>query len=129
MTNLLNVIIQQDFKNNTEQLNEKLYLYKLIDWVEAKKNQDPLAPEKRPSQIRHVEITVAFHVLKGLAEQVKTSGENRHFMEFLRQEDTKYKVMICNYRFWRDFTEGVKDSSWIVNVVSHFLPAAEVKQN
>jgi len=80
---------------------------------------------KKPPQVRHVEITVVCHVLRGLDEMRKTNqtGSNMNFQSFIEDETTKYNVMVCNYRFFRDFTEGTKDPSWIVNMVNQYLPA------
>lgn len=79
---------------------------------------------KPPPQTRHVEITVSLHVLRGLAEKYKQGevGGTFNFQEFAQDERNKYTVMICNYRFFKDFTEGSQDPSWIINMVNHFLP-------
>lgn len=79
---------------------------------------------KPPPQKRHVEITVSLHVLRGLAEKKRTGevGGAFNFQEFAQDERNKYHVMICNYRFFKDFTEGSSDPSWIINMVNHFLP-------
>lgn len=74
-------------------------------------------------QTRHVEITVVFHILRGFAEQAKVRGDAKTFQDFIKADDTKYNVMICNYRFFKDFTEGAKNPTWIINLVNHFLPA------
>jgi hypothetical protein len=76
---------------------------------------------QRPPQVRHVEITYVFHVLRGMAREHEDLA-NKTFKEFLESDETKKRVMVCNYRFFRDFTEG-RDPRWIVNVVNHFLPA------
>ncbi|ODN05251.1 hypothetical protein Ocin01_01424 [Orchesella cincta] len=85
---------------------------------------------KPPPQTRHVEITVCLHVLRGLAERQRKgeTGSAFNFQEFTQDERNKYNVMICNYRFFKDFTEGSQDPTWIVNIVNHFLPA-EVNVN
>ena len=75
---------------------------------------------RKPAQVRHVEITYVFHVLRGMSKDQDLS--NKTFKEFIAAEETKRRVMVCNYRFFRDFTEG-KDPKWIVNMVNHFLPA------
>ncbi|XP_055639663.1 m-AAA protease-interacting protein 1, mitochondrial [Toxorhynchites rutilus septentrionalis] len=71
------------------------------------------------SQKRFVEITMVFHVLKGLKEMVER-GEpiplNIGIMPEFRD-----KISICNYRFIKEFTKGV-ESDWTVNIVSHFKP-------
>ncbi len=80
--------------------------------------------QKPPPQTRHVEITVVLHVLRGMAEVQRTSKDSSTFsvIDFTKDEENKYRVMVCNYRFFRDFTEGV-NPSWIINMVNHFLPA------
>jgi hypothetical protein len=82
---------------------------------------------KPPPQVRHVEITVVLHVLRGMEElknKAKEAGEaNFQIIDLTKDDSEKHKVMICNYRFFRDFTEGCKDPTWIINMVNHFLPA------
>jgi len=75
-----------------------------------------------PPQKRYVEITVVFHVLRGFAEMQK-SNERLSIGEFTKDEENKFRVMVCNYRFFRDFTAGCKDPTWIINMVNQFLPA------
>uniref|UniRef100_A0A1Q3FFT0 Putative juvenile hormone esterase-binding protein n=1 Tax=Culex tarsalis TaxID=7177 RepID=A0A1Q3FFT0_CULTA len=73
--------------------------------------------EDEASQKRFVEITMVFHVLKGLKGMVER-GEpiplNIGVMPEFRD-----KICICNYRFIKEFTKGV-DSDWTVNIVNHF---------
>jgi len=76
----------------------------------------------QPPQKRYVEITVVFHVLRGMAEMQK-NNERFTIGEFTKDEENKFRVMVCNYRFFRDFTAGVKDPTWIINMVNQFLPA------
>ncbi|XP_058449854.1 m-AAA protease-interacting protein 1, mitochondrial [Malaya genurostris] len=75
--------------------------------------------EDEQSQKRFVEITMVFHVLKGLKGMVER-GEaiplNIGVMPEFRD-----KISICNYRFIKEFTKGV-DSDWTVNIVNHFKP-------
>ncbi|XP_029714912.2 m-AAA protease-interacting protein 1, mitochondrial [Aedes albopictus] len=76
--------------------------------------------EDEASQKRFVEITMVFHVLKGLrgmVERGETIPLNVGVMPEYRD-----KISICNYRFIKEFTKGV-DSDWTVNVVSHFKPS------
>jgi len=77
---------------------------------------------KGPPQKRYVEITVVFHVLRGMAEMQKNS-ESFTIGEFTKDEENKFRVMVCNYRFFRDFTAGRQDPTWIINMVNQFLPA------
>jgi hypothetical protein len=84
-------------------------------------------PEYRPPQKRFIEITVVLHVLRGFAEK-SASGEMRTLQEFIQAEDTRNSVMVCNYRFFKDFTDGVNRPDWIINMVNQFLPADHVKK-
>ncbi|XP_053695226.1 m-AAA protease-interacting protein 1, mitochondrial [Sabethes cyaneus] len=76
--------------------------------------------EDEESQKRFVEITMVFHVLKGLKGMVER-GEpiplNIGVMPEYRD-----KISICNYRFIKEFTKGV-ESDWTINVVNHFKPS------
>lgn len=76
--------------------------------------------EEDQVQQRFVEITVCYHVLKGLQElqaQVGkmpiSAGANVEFQD---------KVFILNYRFIREFTKG-KSGEWTVNIVNHYRPS------
>ena len=68
-----------------------------------------------------MEITYVFHVFRGLSEIT----DRDDFQSTMQQGPTamasKYKdrIMVCNYRFIREFTKGV-ESPWIVNLVHHF---------
>ncbi|XP_058816861.1 m-AAA protease-interacting protein 1, mitochondrial [Topomyia yanbarensis] len=76
--------------------------------------------EDEQSQKRFVEITMVFHVLKGLKGMVERGDPiplNIGVMPEFRD-----KISICNYRFIKEFTKGV-DSDWTVNVVNHFKPS------
>lgn len=76
--------------------------------------------EDEASQKRFVEITMVFHVLKGLkgmVERGETIPLNVGVMPEYRD-----KISICNYRFIKEFTKGV-ESDWTVNIVSHFKPS------
>ncbi|XP_035905132.1 m-AAA protease-interacting protein 1, mitochondrial [Anopheles stephensi] len=71
------------------------------------------------SQKRFVEITMVFHVLrglKGMIERGETVPLNVGVLPEFRD-----KISVCNYRFIKEFTKGV-DSDWTVNVVNHFKP-------
>ncbi|XP_046649053.1 m-AAA protease-interacting protein 1, mitochondrial-like [Daphnia pulicaria] len=73
---------------------------------------------KEGVQERFVEITVCSHIFKGLSELLKNSDFQRGppTSTFQKHRD---KIVICNYRFIREFTKGV-EGQWIVNVVHHF---------
>jgi len=95
-----------------------------LGWVEP---QNKGVDEYRPPQKRFVEITVVLHVLRGFREKSE-KGEMRTLQEFIRAEDTRNNVMVCNYRFFRDFTDGINQPNWIINMVNQFLPADHQKQ-
>ncbi|KAK4029917.1 hypothetical protein OUZ56_022876 [Daphnia magna] len=67
-------------------------------------------------QERFVEITVCFHILRGLSELIKTGDFQPGPSSFQTHRD---KIVICNYRFIREFTKGV-EGQWTVNLVHHF---------
>nr|CAD7587247.1 unnamed protein product [Timema genevievae] len=71
-------------------------------------------------QQRFVEITMCYHVLKGLKE-LKEQGITPPINMGVLPE-YRDKLQICNYRFVREFTKGVNDQ-WTINVVNHFKPA------
>lgn len=66
--------------------------------------------EDDESGLKAVEITMVFTVFdsEGVAPTVK---------------DVMEKVIICNYRFYRDYTNASNPSPWIVNIANHFRPA------
>ncbi|XP_067001256.1 uncharacterized protein [Anabrus simplex] len=71
------------------------------------------------NQQRFVEITMVYHTLRGLKqlrEQGTSSPVNMGTMAEYRD-----KIIICNYRFVREFTKGV-ESHWTVNVLNYFRP-------
>jgi len=71
-------------------------------------------------QKRWVEITMIFHVFRGLKDiQEKNAGSS---LKITASSEYMESVSICNYRFIKEFTQGV-ESSWVVNVVNHFKPA------
>uniref|UniRef100_A0A182NAR2 Juvenile hormone esterase binding protein n=1 Tax=Anopheles dirus TaxID=7168 RepID=A0A182NAR2_9DIPT len=72
------------------------------------------------SQKRFVEITMVFHVLRGLKGMIER-GESVPLNVGVLPE-FRDKISICNYRFIKEFTKGV-DSDWTVNVVNHFKPS------
>ncbi|XP_068624136.1 m-AAA protease-interacting protein 1, mitochondrial [Battus philenor] len=69
------------------------------------------------SDKRWVEITMCYHVLKGL-KQMQESGDLPPITIGV-QSEFQDKIFILNYRFIREFTKGVEDSWW-VNIVNHF---------
>ncbi|ENN71524.1 hypothetical protein D910_07281 [Dendroctonus ponderosae] len=73
-------------------------------------------------QKRFVEITMVYHVLKGLAEMRLRGEEPPMNLGLLPQYQGK--ISICNYRFIKEFTKGV-ESDWTVNLLNHFRPIDE----
>ncbi|GBP41350.1 m-AAA protease-interacting protein 1, mitochondrial [Eumeta japonica] len=71
------------------------------------------------SDKRWVEITMCYHVLKGLKSM--TEAGDLPPLSLGVQPEYQDKLYILNYRFIREFTKGVEDSWW-VNVVNHFQP-------
>ncbi|XP_026497782.1 uncharacterized protein LOC113401918 [Vanessa tameamea] len=71
------------------------------------------------SEKRWVEITMCYHVLKGM-KQMQETGDLPPISLGV-QPEYQDKIFILNYRFIREFTKGVEDSWW-VNIVNHFQP-------
>lgn len=70
-------------------------------------------------QTRIVEITMVYHALRNLKELVQR-GERIPLVKKLPPEYQR-RLSICNYRFRREFTKGVKDD-WTINLLNHFVP-------
>ncbi|CAG4965940.1 unnamed protein product [Colias eurytheme] len=68
---------------------------------------------------RWVEITMCYHVLRGL-KHMKETGDLPP-ITLGGQPEFQDKIFILNYRFIREFTKGVEDS-WCINIVNHFQP-------
>ncbi|XP_053620111.1 uncharacterized protein LOC128680755 [Plodia interpunctella] len=77
------------------------------------------------SDKRWVEITMCYHVLKGLKRMQETGDLPPISLGV--QPEYQDKIFILNYRFIREFTKGVEDSWW-VNIVNHFQPQTLVKK-
>ncbi|XP_063834127.1 uncharacterized protein LOC135083322 [Ostrinia nubilalis] len=77
------------------------------------------------SDKRWVEITMCYHVLKGL-KNMQDSGDLPP-ISLGTQPEFQDKIFILNYRFIREFTKGVEDSWW-VNIVNHFQPQSLMKK-
>ncbi|XP_075986196.1 m-AAA protease-interacting protein 1, mitochondrial-like [Anticarsia gemmatalis] len=77
------------------------------------------------SDKRWVEITMCYHVLRGL-KHMKDSGDLPPISLGV-QPEYQDKIFILNYRFIREFTKGVEDSWW-VNIVNHFQPHTLMKK-
>ncbi|XP_063545477.1 uncharacterized protein LOC134753508 [Cydia strobilella] len=77
------------------------------------------------SDKRWVEITMCYHVLRGL-KQMQESGDLPPVSLGI-QPEYQDKIFILNYRFIREFTKGVEDS-WCVNIVNHFQPQSLMRK-
>ncbi|XP_049529636.1 m-AAA protease-interacting protein 1, mitochondrial [Anopheles darlingi] len=77
------------------------------------------------SQKRFVEITMVFHVLRGLKGMIER-GETVP-LNIGALPEYRDKISICNYRFIKEFTKGV-DSDWTVNVINHFRPSDYIEE-
>ncbi|XP_060876805.1 uncharacterized protein LOC132949761 [Metopolophium dirhodum] len=62
---------------------------------------------------RFVEITMCYHAIHNLEEIKKRSEEIVDI-----QKELKSNIFVLNYRFIREYTEGVKDA-WTINAINH----------
>lgn len=62
---------------------------------------------------RFVEITMVYHAIHNLEEIKKRSEEIVDL-----QKELKSNIFVLNYRFVREYTEGVKDA-WTINAINH----------
>lgn len=60
-----------------------------------------------------VEITMCYHAIHNLEEIKKRSEEIIDIQKELRSS-----IYVLNYRFIREYTEGVKDA-WTINAINH----------
>lgn len=81
--------------------------------------------EEADVQKRFVEITMVYHVLKGLSK-MRSQGEEPPLNLGMLPEYQE-KISICNYRFVREYTKG-QESGWIVNLLNHFRPVDEQQE-
>uniref|UniRef100_A0A034WJJ5 Uncharacterized protein C2orf47-like protein, mitochondrial n=1 Tax=Bactrocera dorsalis TaxID=27457 RepID=A0A034WJJ5_BACDO len=81
--------------------------------------------EQEKIQKRWVEITMVFHVLRGLTEMRNRGEEIPWNMGSLPEYQDK--VFVCNYRFKKEFTNG-NVSDWTVNALNHFKPIDLVRE-
>jgi len=70
--------------------------------------------EDDESGLKAVEIMVVFTVLPSDDDQLS-------FQEAIQ------KVILCNYRFYRDYSNPSNPSPWIVNIVNHFRPGERLE--
>ncbi|CAD6998691.1 unnamed protein product [Ceratitis capitata] len=77
-------------------------------------------------QKRWVEITMVFHILRGLTEMRNRGEEIPWNMGSLPEYQDK--VFVCNYRFKKEFTSDA-ESDWTVNALNHFKPIDLVREN
>lgn len=78
--------------------------------------------EQPDSQKRFVEITMVYHVLKGLATARAQGHEPPINLGLLPEYQDK--ISICNYRYIKEFTKGV-ESDWTINLLNHYRPIDE----
>lgn len=76
--------------------------------------------ENDANQKRFVEITMCYHVLRGLSELKEPPPMNMGV-----NPDYRDKIHTLNYRFIREFSKGIEDS-WTVNKLNHFRPIDQV---
>ncbi|XP_014097581.1 m-AAA protease-interacting protein 1, mitochondrial isoform X1 [Bactrocera oleae] len=81
--------------------------------------------EQEKIQKRWVEITMVFHVLRGLTEMRNRGEEIPWNMGTLPEYQDK--VFVCNYRFKKEFTND-NVSDWTVNALNHFKPIDLVRE-
>lgn len=83
--------------------------------------------EKGEADKVFVEITMCYHIYRGLEEyledkpDVRDNSSPKMRGEFYTNAD---RIAIANYRFIREFTKGV-DADWTINVINHFEPGAQ----
>ncbi|XP_063698463.1 m-AAA protease-interacting protein 1, mitochondrial [Culicoides brevitarsis] len=71
-------------------------------------------------QKRWVEITMVYHVHRGVAE-LKARGEPIT-LNLASKPEMEEKFSVCNYRFIKEFTKD-QHSDWVVNIANHFCPS------
>ncbi|XP_011194955.1 m-AAA protease-interacting protein 1, mitochondrial [Zeugodacus cucurbitae] len=81
--------------------------------------------EEEKEQKRWVEITMVYHVLRGLTEMRNRGEEIPWNMGSLPEYQDK--VFVCNYRFKKEFTND-NESDWTVNALNHFKPIDLVRE-
>lgn len=70
-------------------------------------------------QRRWVEITMVFHVLRGVKEMV--DREQSVSLNIGMDPAYQDKFSICNYRFIKEYTKD-QETDWVVNKLNHFKP-------
>lgn len=76
-------------------------------------------------QKRFVEITMVYHVLRGL-DAMKAKGEDLPLNVGMLPQ-YRDNISICNYRFIKEFTKG-NESDWTINLLNHFKPSDYIDQ-
>ncbi|GLV40614.1 uncharacterized protein CBL_04416 [Carabus blaptoides fortunei] len=76
-------------------------------------------------QKRFVEITMVYHIFRGL-EAMRSRGEELPLNVGMLPQ-YRENLSICNYRFIKEFTKGI-DSDWTVNLLNHFKPSDYIDQ-
>ncbi len=62
-----------------------------------------------------MEISVCFHTIRNFKNMLLLDG----FKPGEKWENYLSKLIVCHYRFIREYTKGVEDQ-WSVNMVHHF---------
>ncbi|CAG0896681.1 unnamed protein product [Darwinula stevensoni] len=70
-------------------------------------------------QRRWVEVTMCYHVFLGMGETIRRGEPPPTPGDLQRNRE---KLIICNYRFIRNYTKGVNDD-WTINKLNHFRPS------
>lgn len=83
--------------------------------------------EGGPKERIFVEITMCYHVFKGLQDHIENLVKTDNSGPLQGVYDNYDRISIANYRFIREFTKGV-DDDWTVNVANHFKPGEYIQQ-
>lgn len=81
--------------------------------------------EENKPQKRYVEITMVYHVLRGL-DAMKSKGEDLPLNVGMLPQ-YRDSISICNYRFIKEFTKGA-ETDWTINLLNHFKPSDYIDQ-
>lgn len=76
-------------------------------------------------QKRYVEITMVYHVLRGLKELQES--DNPPPMNMGMVPEYRKKITLCNYRFIKEYTQD-NESDWTINTVNYFKPSDYINE-
>ncbi|KAG7155447.1 m-AAA protease-interacting protein 1-like [Homarus americanus] len=74
-----------------------------------------------------VEITMCYHVFRGFQDHINSAAAGESSGGLRGVYDNYDRISIANYRFIREFTQGVKDQ-WTVTLANHFKPGELIQQ-